>query len=150
MARVAPIDEPGSRTFTVYAELEQSADDPLALVPGTFVLGTVRCGDPETRVVVPRRSVRDGRVLLAEAAGEAHSIATHPVEIEWTFEAALPQFPIPDTQWVVLSEELPAGTLVLLDGSRAVSPGTLVRPVLPSGAPATIAGAAQPAEGAIP
>ncbi|MFZ9692457.1 MAG: efflux RND transporter periplasmic adaptor subunit [Phycisphaerales bacterium] len=150
IARVAPVDEPGSRTFTVYAELEQSADDPLALVPGTFVLGTVRCGDPETRVVVPRRSVRDGRVLLAEAAGEAHSIATHPVEIEWTFEAALPQFPIPDTQWVVLSEELPAGTLVLLDGSRAVSPGTLVRPVLPGGAPAAIAGAAKAPEGAMP
>ena len=150
VARVAPIDEPGSRTFTVYAELEQSADDPLALVPGTFVLGTVRCGDTETRVVVPRRSVRDGRVLLAEASGDAHAIASRPVEIEWAFESSLPQFPIPDTQWVVLSEDLPSGSLVLLDGSRAVSPGTLVRPVLPSGAPATIAGAAQPAEGAIP
>ena len=150
VARVAPVDEPGSRTFTVYAELEQSADDPLALVPGTFVLGTVRCGDTETRVVVPRRSVRDGRVLIAEASGEAHAIASRPVEIEWTFESSLPQFPIPDTQWVVLSEDLPTGSLVLLDGSRAVSPGTLVRPVLPGGAPASIAGAAKPAEGAIP
>lgn len=150
VARVAPVDEPGSRTFTVYAELEQSADDPLALVPGTFVLGTVRCGDTETRVVVPRRSVRDGRVLIAEASGEAHAIASRPVEIEWTFESSLPQFPIPDTQWVVLSEDLPTGSLVLLDGSRAVSPGTLVRPVLPGGAPASIAGAAKPDAGAMP
>ena len=150
VARVAPIDEPGSRTFTVYAELEQSAEDPLALVPGTFVLGTVRCGDTETRVVVPRRSVRDGRVLIAESNGEAHAIVSHPVEIEWTFESALPQFSIPDTQWVVLSEELPTGSLVLLDGSRAVSPGTLVRPVLPGGGPAAIAGAAKPVEGAMP
>ena len=89
-------------------------------------------------------------MLLAEASGDAHAIASRPVEIEWALESSLPQFPIPDTQWVVLSEDLPSGSLVLLDGSRAVSPGTLVRPVLPSGAPATIAGAAQPAEGAIP
>lgn len=150
VARVSPIDEPGSRTFTVYAELEQSADDPLALVPGTFVLGTVRCGDTESRVVVPRRSVRDGRILVAESNGDAHAIASHPVEIEWTFESSLPQFSIPDTQWVVLREELPTGSLVLLDGSRAVSPGTLVRPVLPGGAPAAIAGVAKPVEGAMP
>ena len=144
VARVSPVDEPGSRTFTVYAELEQDPRSALALVPGTFVLGTVLSGEPETRMVVPRRSVRDGRIMLAEPRDGGHAIASRPVEVSWTFERTLPEFGIADTQWVVLDTELAPGALVLLDGSRGVSAGTLVRPVLPGGGSAVVSAARPP------
>ncbi len=138
VVRINPVDEPGSRTFTAYAELRQDPSDPLALVPGTFVSGVVRGGVPLDRLVLPRRAVRDGRVLRVGANAEGvPTIETLPVEIAWTFEANLPEFGVPDTQWVVLgdstAESLGEGGLVLLDGSRAVADGTTIRPVRADG-----------------
>jgi len=148
VVRINPVDEPGSRTFTVYAELEQDPADPLGLVPGTFVAGTVSGGEPVERLVLPRRAVRDGRVLRVGDAEGVPTIETLPVEVAWTFEEEIPEFGLRDTQWVVLSERT-AATLgaegqVLLDGSRAVAPGTAVRPVRVDGGeaarPSRIAG----------
>ena len=119
-------------------QLRQDPSDPLALVPGTFVSGVVRGGVPLDRLVLPRRAVRDGRVLRVGANAEGvPTIETLPVEIAWTFEANLPEFGVPDTQWVVLgdstAESLGEGGLVLLDGSRAVADGTTIRPVRADG-----------------
>lgn len=138
VVRINPVDEPGSRTFTVYAELDQDPADPSALVPGTFVAGTVGGGELRERVVLPRRAVRDGRVLvIAESPEGVPTVASLPVEVDWTFEDEIPEFGLRDTQWVVLSEaaaaDLGVGGLVLLDGSRAVAEGTAVRPVRSDG-----------------
>jgi len=153
VVRINPVDAPGSRTFTAYAELEQDPADPLALVPGTFLAGTVAAGTPLDRVVLPRRSVRDGRVLrVGRDAEGVPTVETLPVEVAWTFEEEISEFGLRDTQWVVLSEgtadALGDRALVLLDGSRAVAPGTSVRPVRTDGsepAAARIAGGGTPA-----
>lgn len=149
IARISPVDEPGSRTFTAYAELTQSPEDPEALVPGTFVLGTVRCGEPSRRIAVPRRSVRDGRILVVEpdAAG-VPTIRARPVEVAWTFEQVVPESGVPDSQWVVLAEDPSSGSLILLDATRAITPGTAVRPVIAGReAPTAVAGPTAPTRG---
>lgn len=148
VARISPIDDPVSRTFTVYAELVQDPDDGDLLVPGVFVLGRVACGEAEPRIVAPRRAVRNGQVTLVEEG------LTRPREVgvEWTFEASLPRFGLPDTQWVVLEEGLPEGSLLMLDGNRTIAPGTAVRPVAAAeslGVPAAVADLAAPAAGAV-
>jgi multidrug efflux pump subunit AcrA (membrane-fusion protein) len=148
IARISPVDDPVSRTFTVYAELVQDPDGGDLLVPGVFVLGRVACGDAEARLVVPRRAVRNGRVTVVEDG------RTRPqgVGVEWTFEAEIPRFGLPDTQWVVLDEVLSEGTLLMLDGNRTIAPGTAVRPVAAAeslGVPAAVADLATPAAGAV-
>lgn len=65
VARIAPVADERTRTFSVYVVVDnRSQRQPL--VPGTFVtaevLGPVHTGG----ILVPRRAVRDGRVLVFE------------------------------------------------------------------------------------
>jgi multidrug resistance efflux pump len=128
VVRLAPIDDPTSRTFTAYAELRQDPTGRDLLVPGTFVVGRVFCGEPQERLVLPRRSIRDGRATLVVDG----VVVSQPVSIAWTFEGELPRYGVPDSQWVVLDDPLPPGTLVMLDGNRTIAPGTAVEPVAAS------------------
>lgn len=125
VVRLSPIDDPASRTFTAYAELRQDLRGRDLLVPGTFVVGRVLCGEPQARLVVPRRSIRDGRATLVVDG----ATVSRPVSVAWAFEGELPRFGVPDSQWVVLDDPLPPGTLVMLDGNRTIAPGTAVEPV---------------------
>ena len=73
VVRIAPEADPGTRTLTVFVEVNQdpnafnSADHAGAtlLLPGQFVVGQIT-GSPElNRLIVPRRAVQDGTVFLA-------------------------------------------------------------------------------------
>src|SRR5690606_4708743 len=72
LTRLAPESDPQARTLTAYAEVEQSDQaeaygtgrDATLLLPGMFVEAVVTSRRTEPRFVVPRRSVRSGRVMV--------------------------------------------------------------------------------------
>jgi multidrug resistance efflux pump len=123
VARIAPEDDPATRTMTVYAEAAGSAQ----LAPGVFVEAEVASASSEVRTLVPRRAFSGGRIVVVRD-GIAHDLA---VEVEFAFTGALSPV-LPDTEWVVLREPLARGTLVVLDGSRRIREGTPVTAVRPA------------------
>ena len=142
LSRIAPEDDAATRTITVFVEVDQSqavarwaedsdGDQPNLLTPGMFVAGVVTSGRAQQRWVVPRRSVRDGRLFLV--AG--NMIRSRQVRIDFLFEGDLPGFGLADDQWAVLdadpgAEALADGDLVLVNASTSVLEGDRVEPAL--------------------
>jgi len=128
IARIAPEDDPATRTMTAYAEAPGSAQ----LAPGVFVEAEVAATSPEIRTLVPRRAYSGGRIVVVRD-GVAHALAA---EVEFTYTGPLSPA-LPDTEWVVLREPLPPGTLVVLDGSRRIREGAPVTAIRPGQGAAT-------------
>jgi multidrug efflux pump subunit AcrA (membrane-fusion protein) len=141
ITRVAPEDDPATRTMTVYAEAPGSAQ----LAPGVFVEAEVSSSGDQPRTLVPRRAVSGGRIVVVRD-GVAHQ---QSVEVEFTITGALAPA-LPDTEWVVLREALPSGTLVVLDGSRRIVEGAPVQAVRAGDADSAGSGSAATAESASP
>ena len=141
ITRVAPEDDPATRTMTVYAEAPGSAQ----LAPGVFVEAEVSSSGDQPRTLVPRRAVSGGRIVVIRD-GVAHQ---QSVEVEFTMTGALAPA-LPDTEWVVLREALPSGTLVVLDGSRRIVEGAPVQAVRAGDADRAGSGTAATVESAAP
>jgi multidrug efflux pump subunit AcrA (membrane-fusion protein) len=122
VTRIAPEDDPATRTMTVYAEAAGSAQ----LAPGSFVEAEVASSSGDARLLVPRRAVSGGHIVVIRD-GVAHQIA---VEVEFAFTGSIAPA-LPDTEWLVLKDALPRGTLVVLDGSRRIREGAPVIAVRP-------------------
>ncbi len=128
ITRIAPEDDPATRTMTVFAETPGSS----ALAPGAFVEAEVAATSTAARTIVPRRAVNGGRIVTVDN-GVAHAMA---VEVEFAISGALaPE--LPDTEWLVLKSSLPAATMIVLDGSRRIREGATVEAVRPGAQPAT-------------
>jgi hypothetical protein len=144
VSRIAPEDDETTRTMTVYVEIEQ---DPRPgegrLAPGQFVRGLVSSSEGEIRYVVPRRAVKNDRVLLVEN----DTMVSGLVEADFEVEATFPALGLPDEQWVVLADPLPDGALVVVNAARALPEGVRVTPVPVSAPPAA---ASAPGIGAAP
>ncbi|BAM05229.1 putative efflux system periplasmic linker protein [Phycisphaera mikurensis NBRC 102666] len=128
--RINPTDDAQTRTLTVYVVLDQ-ADTPAAerLAPGLFVAGTVTAGEPTPRVVVPRRSLRRGRVQLVGPDAEGRPrVRSVPVSVDFHLRARLPGTGLPDDQWAVLDAPLPAGERVVLTANASLLDGQAVDP----------------------
>ncbi len=123
--RIAPEDEPGSRTMSVYVDLDESTDE---FVPGLFVAGRVIESKAPQRMVVPRRAIRNQR-LLAVRDGRVEHL---PVRTLFALSEPRPETGLPDRQWLVLDEGVPAGTVIVVDGSRALEVGTAVEVIAPT------------------
>lgn len=137
IVRIAPEDDPRTRTTTVFVELdqrdllaEQGPHAPGLLTPGLFLEATATSEAVAPRWVVPRRSLRAGRLLIVED----DRLVSRPATIAFTLAGELQAadaFPfLPDRQWAVLDEPLETGRLIVLDGSTALRVGQVVRPVL--------------------
>jgi membrane fusion protein (multidrug efflux system) len=131
VTRVAPEDDPATRTFTIYAEIDGSS----ALPPGTFVEVSLVSPSSDRRTVLPRRSVSEGRVYVVER-GRVH---VTPVEVEFSLTGLQPDTGLPDSEWLVLRESLPPGTQVVLDASRQIPDGTAIEAERPASASASAA-----------
>jgi len=117
--RIAPEDEPGSRTMTVYVDLDESTHE---FVPGLFVAGRVVESAAPSRIVVPRRSIRNQR-LLAVRDGRIEHL---PVRSLFALSEPRPESGLFDRQWLVLEDGVPPGTVIVVDGSRSLEVGTAV------------------------
>ncbi len=120
VARIAPEDDAKTRSMTVYAEAEGSAD----LAPGAFVEAEVSAASPDNRMLLPRRAVSGGRIIVIRD-GVAHN---QPVEVEFACTGNFSPTLV-DSEWVVLKHALPPQTLVVLDGSRRIKEGAPVTAV---------------------
>lgn len=65
VSRIAPDADPNTRAVTVYIEVAQDMDDARVLRPGRFVIGTIFESAAPPRIVVPRRAIKGGRILIA-------------------------------------------------------------------------------------
>ena len=128
ITRIAPEDDPATRTMTVFAETAGST----ALAPGAFVEAEVASAATAARTIVPRRAVNGGRIVTIEN-GVAHALA---VEVEFAISGALAH-DLPDTEWLVLKGSIPSATMIVLDGSRRIREGATVEAVKPGAQPAT-------------
>lgn len=125
VARVAPEDDPASRTTTVFVELVQDESTASPLAPGAFVEARIAAGGTAPRIAVPRRAIRDAHVALVES-GRVHM---RRVSVDFRYSGTPAGAGVADTDWAVLDDALPAGTLVVLDGSRSLAEGQSVEPV---------------------
>lgn len=111
--RIAPNDDPDTRTLTAYVVVEQpdaDPDDPETLPPGLFVSARVDARPIPDALVVPRRAVRAGRLFVVEG----DHLVSRAVEIDFTVDGHPLDLPI--DEWVVLH-----GHSVLSDGERVVT-----------------------------
>ncbi len=142
ISRVLPQDDATTRTAAFFAEVQQpDAAEQFGtpagqglLTPGTFVSGIVTSDRRQERMVIPRRSVRNGRVLLVEDG----VIVSRSVVVDYTFEGTLPQTGLADDQWVVLrtgGSQVAAGDLLVLNVSVTLPDGALVEPTVESTPP---------------
>jgi len=90
------------------------------------VRGDVRSAGPgRDRWVVPRRAVRDDRLLIVRDA-MVHSVS---VTVDFTMRGTLPKLGLPDRSWAVLETPLREGDLVIVDPSRTLRDGMEVRAI---------------------
>ena len=126
VARIAPEEDPQTRTIVVYAVV---ADEPdrQAPTPGAFLGATIASGDAADRLAVPRRAKRGGRVQVIRD-GVAQSVA---VDTEYDVGRTFPQTGLPDDQWSVLTGGLSPGDLVVVNSGSLIADGQRVDPRLP-------------------
>jgi len=137
IVRIAPEEDAQQQTMTVFAEFEQSETVIHRLRPGMFVEAIVYEGVQSSQWVLPRRTVRRGRIWLVED-GVVHSRAvTVAYELSGTIEAT----GLLDDSWVVLDDGqqvLGEGMDVVINASSTLSDGqkAKVKPIngsLPNG-----------------
>lgn len=155
VARVSPEADEQSRTMQVFVLVEQDPEDPAEqaeggrtlerpvdergrplLLPGQFVTGRVFTRSPEDRLVVPRRAVVDGRVLVAEAGatGEptVRRVRWADAPVLFYLEGSYPEIDPEERQWAVLERRpqdplsLRAGMLVVTSNLDKLRPGMIV------------------------
>lgn len=138
--RLAPEDDPGSRTLTAYVTVEQGdriatkdGVQPL-LYPGRFLEGTVTAAASEARWVVPRRSVKAGRIFVVQNDARGGVLRSVPVEVDYPLEGEVAELSeVGETQWAVLTpgaeRVLQPGTKVVLNAAASLMDGERVAAV---------------------
>ena len=157
VVRIAPEQDAQQRTMTVYVEVQQpreaAAGEP-RLMPGTFVQGTVSHAEASPQWVVPRQSVRRGRVFVIEDG----TVRSRSIETAFEVAEELPSTGLPDDLWVAVAngdEVFTRGDKLVLSASAQLADGQRALAQL-AGAPLDgeeaprSAAASPPGEGASP
>ena len=125
VVRIAPEQDPTQRTMTVYVEVEQPretrANKP-RLMPGTFLRGVVATAQASPKWLVPRRSVRRGRVFLLDNA----TVRSRAIEVAFEVAKELPSTGLPDDLWVAVAnggEVFDRGDRLVLSASAQLADG---------------------------
>ena len=130
IARIAPEADAATRTFTVFAVLEQAGDEIRLPPPGMFLQGTVYADTQAPRVLVPRSAIRAGRIQIVEGG----LLVSRAAPVAFYISGEHPETGLADDQWAVLEESaLEPGTLVLVNAASQRPDGTAVQPRLPDG-----------------
>jgi multidrug efflux pump subunit AcrA (membrane-fusion protein) len=125
ITRIAPEDDEMNRTMTIFVEIEQDPTAPGLLTPGRFVRAVVETEIERPRWIVPRRAIREDRVLMVED----NRIVSRTIHPDFRIEAELPQYGIDDRQWVVVRDELPEGALLVVNPTQRLVDGLQVQVV---------------------
>lgn len=125
VVRIAPEQDPQQRTLTVYVEVEQSREATAGvprLMPGTFLRGEVANAEATPQWVVPRRSVRRGRVFLLEE----NTVRSRAIETAYEVAEELPSTGLPDDLWLAVrngEEVFSRGDQLVLSASAQLADG---------------------------
>lgn len=125
VGRISPADDPETRTMSVFVDLVQDPDDPGRLAPGKFVQGTVTSSRPELRTVVPRRSLLSDRLMLVQD----NVVRSMAVGVDFHIDGDFPELGVEAEQWAVLSDPIPDGALVVVNGTSVLPDGLHVYPI---------------------
>lgn len=127
VARIAPESDPATRMVTVFVEVQQS-DNAFGgnLLPGRFVVGSVRSAHAASHVIIPRSAVKRGRVTVVSGIAGGYQIARMSVDVSFYVDLARPEIDPDETQWAVIKAGLSEGDKVVL-GTRELTPGQRVR-----------------------
>jgi len=125
VVRLAPEADPSTRTITCFVEMTQGMEAGAApgLPPGRFVVGTVSVASATPRVIVPRGSVVDDRVMVIGADGRVES---RPVGVSFYIESEHPDLVPGETQWAVLEGGLEPGERVAVSNLTKLREGMTV------------------------
>ena len=127
ISRIAPEDDTMTRTMIVYVDIDQDTSDANRVPPGLFLRGEVKhLQEVQSRWVVPRRSLRDDRLLVVRDS----ILRSIPVSIDYSITGTLEQFGLPDQDWAVLETPLSTGDLVVVDPGGSLRDGMKVRVIL--------------------
>lgn len=125
VARVAPEDDPASRTATVFIEIARNDTQGGGLAPGAFVEAKVMAGGSAPRIAVPRRAIRDETIAVVDNG----RVRMRRISVDFPFAGTPDGAELADIDWAVLTDELATGTLVVIDGSRSLVEGQSIEPV---------------------
>ena len=120
-----PDDDPDTRTIAAYVEYDQQDGEAPYLAPGLFVRGEISGAMEEGRWIVPRRAVKDDRLLLVEEG----QVVSRPVVVAHFITGRFDEFGLPDTDWIVLQTPLSEGDSVILNPTRALFDGLAVKEI---------------------
>lgn len=134
VSRIAPEDDPTTRTTTVYVELQQVIGAPSYLAPGMFVRGEVETSRGSRQWIVPRRAVLNDRLLLVRD----ESIKSIPVQIAHAVNMSVEETGLPDRDWLVIESDVQPDDLIVVTPTRSLTDGLPVLPVLSSEAMASL------------
>ncbi|MFI4883582.1 MAG: efflux RND transporter periplasmic adaptor subunit [Phycisphaerales bacterium JB064] len=136
ITRIAPEADAQTRSIRVFVEVAQELRESEAgvlapangqmLRPGMFVVGRVIPTQPTAHLMVPRRSVVQGGVLIAEmnSPARARRVDVHTLfAYEGTFEGA----PEGERQWYAVDSGLEEGQQVLVSNLDDLRDGSPIR-----------------------
>ena len=136
VTRIAPENDPARRTVTLFAEVEQDVGSDGVLRPGRFVVASVTSASSAERLVVPRRAIEQGRVLVAESdaeAPEALRAGAREVRVLYHLDGRFPEIDPLETQWSVVEGDVRAGDRVIVSNLDSLHAGSRVRVGDPAG-----------------
>ena len=128
LLRLSPEDDSETRTLAAYVEYRQdsSAESKSSyLAPGQFVRGEIIGTESSGKWIVPRRAVRDDRLLLVVD----DAISSRSVEVDYPISGEFKEFGLPDRDWLVLKTPLSVGDQIVLNPTRALIDGLPVAPI---------------------
>jgi RND family efflux transporter MFP subunit len=136
ISRLAPEADAQTRSITVFVEVDQELETSESglltpangqlLRPGTFVVGRVRPSQPVSHLMVPRRSVVQGGVLVAEMNSPTRAERVD-VQTLFAFEGTFEGAPEGESQWFAVRADLAEGQRVLVSNLDDLRDGSPIR-----------------------
>lgn len=134
--RIAPEADAQSRSIRVFVEVDQELDVDAAgmivprngqlLRPGMFVVGRVVPSETRPLLMVPRRAVVQGGVLVAELNSPARARRVD-VQTLFAFEGTFEGAPEGERQWLAVASGLEEGEHVLVSNLDDLNDGSPIR-----------------------
>lgn len=136
ITRLAPEADPQTRSIRVFVEVTQDLETDqtgmlapatgTTLRPGMFVIGRVRPSRPAAQLLVPRRAVVQGGVLVASPNSPARAERVD-VQTLFAIEGRVDGAPSSETLWFAVAGDLTEGQQVLVSNLDDLRDGSPIR-----------------------
>ncbi|MFG0251073.1 MAG: efflux RND transporter periplasmic adaptor subunit [Phycisphaeraceae bacterium JB051] len=125
ITRIAPQDDPTTRTFTVYVQFDKANEHTRDLAPGRYIQGIVYSHTVEKHWLAPARSIQADQIMIVRDG----RVLTLAADINHLIKKQFDQLGLADESWAILGTNLQQGDGIIITPSRLVSDGKQVEPV---------------------